>query len=366
MPLSEASALVPAAGVTIDSLLLHRPPPAGVVAWGPRPAENSPYDQLVLHNPDEEFMLSRNELFELFARHRADPVVWTPARLAELYETKTAWVEALLESAAPPVVCTVDGDIYGEALVEMGVGARRSVTVRSSMTFLLVSGQVFLRCGLLKPSQKLTREVKRVPRTGIENTYGCGWHVMRRVSQRFVRRIALPLLYESGAARDFSNSESKSLPDRAAFVPPSMGGCSSSYASRVRHTLAHTHRDTQAGTRLAHWPGHTRRWHSLASSARHWQSHWHCDRDCQCQPVCRSCLSLKSSSAGDSESGAVRVGGESDSESDSALALPVAVTVALQLEVTVSACISSGEPRAGGPHWHWHWQPEAAPTRRLP
>lgn len=128
VPLDQASALVPAGGVTIDSLLLRRPPPTGVVAWGPRPAENSPYDQLVLHNPDEEFMLSRNELFELFARHRADPVVWTPARLAELYETKAEWVEALLESAAPPIVCTVDGDLYGEATFCVHYGSARGLS----------------------------------------------------------------------------------------------------------------------------------------------------------------------------------------------------------------------------------------------
>lgn len=113
VPIEQANALVPA-GTTIDALLLQQPPPAGVVAWGPRPSENSPYDQLVLHNPDEEFMLSRNELVELFARHRADPSVWTPARLAELYATKPEWVEAILETAAPPIVCTVDGDLYGE------------------------------------------------------------------------------------------------------------------------------------------------------------------------------------------------------------------------------------------------------------
>ena len=59
-------------------------------------------------------MLSRNELLELYARHRADATIWTPARLAELYSTKTEWVEALLESTAPPIVCVVDGDLYGE------------------------------------------------------------------------------------------------------------------------------------------------------------------------------------------------------------------------------------------------------------
>ena len=114
--LEQATALVPI-NSTIDELLLQRPPPAGVVAWGPRPAENSPYDQLVLHNPDEEFMLSRVELVELFARHRSDARVWTPARLAELYNTKPEWIEALIESASPPVICTVDGDLYGETSV---------------------------------------------------------------------------------------------------------------------------------------------------------------------------------------------------------------------------------------------------------
>lgn len=35
----------------------------------------------------DEFALDRGEVFELFARHRADPDYWTPARLAERYFT---------------------------------------------------------------------------------------------------------------------------------------------------------------------------------------------------------------------------------------------------------------------------------------
>jgi hypothetical protein len=112
IPVEQANALVPSSQ-TVDGLLLQRAPPAGVAAWGPRPAENSPYDQLVLHNPDEEFMLDRVALFELFARHRANPEYWTAPRLAALYGTKAEWVEVVLESAAPPVLCTVDGELYG-------------------------------------------------------------------------------------------------------------------------------------------------------------------------------------------------------------------------------------------------------------
>jgi hypothetical protein len=113
VPVEAVDSLVPVSQ-TVDSLLLQRPPPAGVAAWGPRPSENSPYDQLVLHNSEEEFQLDRLELFELHARHRADPGYWTPARLADLYRTKVEWIDVLLNSTSPPVLCTVDGDIYGE------------------------------------------------------------------------------------------------------------------------------------------------------------------------------------------------------------------------------------------------------------
>jgi hypothetical protein len=87
VPLAERiDALVPA-GRTLDELILAQPPPAGVAAWGPRPPEGSPYDQLILVDPDEPAMLDRNELFEMYARHRADPAYWTPERLASYYDT---------------------------------------------------------------------------------------------------------------------------------------------------------------------------------------------------------------------------------------------------------------------------------------
>ena len=49
---AEAASLVPT-NTTVDALLLQQAAPTGVVSWGPRPAENSPFDQLILHNPDE-------------------------------------------------------------------------------------------------------------------------------------------------------------------------------------------------------------------------------------------------------------------------------------------------------------------------
>ena len=58
-------------------------------------------------------MLERNELFELFARHRADPAYWTAERLAELYGSRSEWVGVLLEHVAPPIYARVDGDVYG-------------------------------------------------------------------------------------------------------------------------------------------------------------------------------------------------------------------------------------------------------------
>jgi hypothetical protein len=134
--------------------LCTRFPPSSlqVAAWGPRPAEGSPFDQLLLQTPDEDFMLDHTEVFELFARHKADPAYWTAERLAAKYETsecrrgaaraprsrhlppgalhhrhatpppsrlhnapvaETAWVEVLLEYVSPPVYCHVDGEPYG-------------------------------------------------------------------------------------------------------------------------------------------------------------------------------------------------------------------------------------------------------------
>jgi hypothetical protein len=87
--------------------------PTAVQAWGPRPPETSPYDQLMLSSPDEEFMLDRGEVFELFARHKANPQYWTPEKLAELFGTQTEWVKVILEFSAPPVYVQVDGEAYG-------------------------------------------------------------------------------------------------------------------------------------------------------------------------------------------------------------------------------------------------------------
>jgi len=50
LALTEASkleALIPL-GASVDALLLAVRPPTSVVSWGPRSAEGSPYDQLVL------------------------------------------------------------------------------------------------------------------------------------------------------------------------------------------------------------------------------------------------------------------------------------------------------------------------------
>lgn len=58
-------------------------------------------------------MLNRTELFELYARHRANPQYWDAARLAEAYGTKTEWVAVLLQFVAPPLYARVDGDVYG-------------------------------------------------------------------------------------------------------------------------------------------------------------------------------------------------------------------------------------------------------------
>ena len=118
MPLSvaHADALVPAGRALDEMLLAHDPTRGGTAAlapWGPRPCESGPFDQLVLSPADDAFALERGELFELFARHRADPAHWTAARLAAHYACKKEWVEVLLEFVAPPVYARVDGDVYG-------------------------------------------------------------------------------------------------------------------------------------------------------------------------------------------------------------------------------------------------------------
>jgi hypothetical protein len=111
-----ADALVPAGRALDEMLLAHDPTRGGTVAlapWGPRPCESGPFDQLVLSPADNALALERGELFELFARHRADPARWTAARLAAHYACKREWVEVLLEFVAPPVYARVDGDVYG-------------------------------------------------------------------------------------------------------------------------------------------------------------------------------------------------------------------------------------------------------------
>ncbi len=85
----------------------------GVAAWPPPPPQNSPYDQLLLGEGEEPLRLTRGQVFELFARRRADAGYWSAARLAAHYGTREEWVAALLEVAAPPVFAHVDGEQYG-------------------------------------------------------------------------------------------------------------------------------------------------------------------------------------------------------------------------------------------------------------
>jgi hypothetical protein len=110
-----AEALIPL-GRTLDGMLLALEAPGALVeSWGPRPAEGSVYDQLVLskEGPGKSLLLDRGELFELFARARADPAYWTPEALASFYGTRADWVAALLDSVSPPIFAAVDGDAYG-------------------------------------------------------------------------------------------------------------------------------------------------------------------------------------------------------------------------------------------------------------
>jgi hypothetical protein len=109
-----AEVLVPARG-TVDEALLRAEtvlPPA-FAGWGPKPAEASAYDQLVLAPEDDDYALDRVELFELHARHRADPAFWTVRRLADHYDAKPEWVEVLLQYTSPPTYVQVDGRAYG-------------------------------------------------------------------------------------------------------------------------------------------------------------------------------------------------------------------------------------------------------------
>lgn len=50
VPAARLESLIPLQA-TVETLLLRRPPPANVIAWPARPAEGSPYDQLVLRSP---------------------------------------------------------------------------------------------------------------------------------------------------------------------------------------------------------------------------------------------------------------------------------------------------------------------------
>jgi hypothetical protein len=116
---SSIDALVPAEK-GIDQLLLAKEPeiPKGMTKWGPRPPDASAYDQLILHPEEEEFALERGEVFELYARHKADPDYWTAERLADKYDTKPEWVEVLLNYASPPLFVQVDGDAYGVVAIK--------------------------------------------------------------------------------------------------------------------------------------------------------------------------------------------------------------------------------------------------------
>ena len=124
MSAEQADALVPAGSILDEMLLAHDPTKMKnekgelierkLEPWGLRPAETSPFDQLILRNPeDEELSLHRNEVFELFARHKSDPEYWTPSRLGEYYATRPEWIEVLLEFISPPIYAQVDGTAYG-------------------------------------------------------------------------------------------------------------------------------------------------------------------------------------------------------------------------------------------------------------
>ena len=104
-------------GESLGSLLLRLPQRTarelGVKAWPPPPPQTSPYDQRLLVDGEEDLCLTRGEMFELFARHKADPAYWSPKNLAQHYSTSEHWVEALLEVAAPPKFVQVHGEEYG-------------------------------------------------------------------------------------------------------------------------------------------------------------------------------------------------------------------------------------------------------------
>lgn len=106
---------------SLDTMLLQHEPTVplvddkgkALIVWPPRPPASSPYDQLLLYSPDDEFMLERGELFDLFARYRANPTYWTIERLAEVYNTKPEWIKVILQFISPPMYVDVEGEVYG-------------------------------------------------------------------------------------------------------------------------------------------------------------------------------------------------------------------------------------------------------------
>ena len=43
--------------------------------------------RMVVNSCREESLLEQTEILEIFARHKEDPELWTPRRLAEFYDT---------------------------------------------------------------------------------------------------------------------------------------------------------------------------------------------------------------------------------------------------------------------------------------
>lgn len=80
------AAVIPA-GATLEDALLLDDTPKNVKEWGPRPPEATAYDQLMLNVPDDEFLIDRGTLFEMYARNRANPAYWTSEQLASYYGT---------------------------------------------------------------------------------------------------------------------------------------------------------------------------------------------------------------------------------------------------------------------------------------
>lgn len=58
-------------------------------------------------------MLDKNQLFEIYAKHRSDPDKFTPRALAELYETEEAWVRTILQYTLAPTFVEFEASVYG-------------------------------------------------------------------------------------------------------------------------------------------------------------------------------------------------------------------------------------------------------------